>query len=72
MSDDSVTIRQRADELVDRHGGVRRAARAIGIDDAYFSRLRDGQKKEPSARVLRKLGLTRVVTYRRRRERTQR
>lgn len=61
----TVTLKQRAEELVEQHGGVRRAARAIGLDAAYFIRLRDGGKKEPSAWVLRKMGLERVVSYRR-------
>lgn len=60
-----ITIQSRADELVEQHGGVSAAARAIGIDNAYFSRLRNGFKTEPSVRVLRKMGLERVVTYRR-------
>lgn len=61
----SVTIKQRADELIKQHGGVRRAALAIGVDGAYFSRLLSGENKDPSLWVLRKMGIERVVTYRR-------
>lgn len=50
-------------QAIDRHGGVRVAARALRIDHAYLYRLRSGEKSDPSDAVLRKLGLRRVVTY---------
>ena len=59
----TTTLRERATELVNQHGGVRRAARALGLDAAYFLRLLRGEKDNPSAAVLRKMGLKRVVTY---------
>jgi len=60
-----VTIQTRCRELVEQHGGVRKAARALDMDPGYFLRLADGNKSSPSDEILRKLGLVRVVTYRR-------
>lgn len=54
---------QRLAELVLRHGSLRAVGRVLEIDHAYLSRLYHGEKKEPSAAVLKKLGLRRVVTY---------
>ncbi len=53
-----------ARSLVKRHGGLRAAARATGIDAAYLCRLRAGLKLNPGPTVLLKLGLER--TYRKR------
>jgi Helix-turn-helix. len=52
-------------KLVQTHGGVRSAARVLGINYAYLSRLQSGQKSNPTPEVLRKLGLRRVVFYER-------
>ena len=52
------------DRLAMKHGGLRAAARAAGIDAGYLSRLRSGQKEQPSDQVLAALGLERVVSYR--------
>ena len=52
-------------KLVQAHGGVRSAARALGLDCGYLSRLQSGQKSNPTPEVLRKLGLKRVVFYER-------
>lgn len=52
-------------KLVQTHGGVRPAARVLGINYAYLSRLQSGQKSNPTPEVLRKLGLKRVVFYER-------
>lgn len=49
--------------LVFKHGGVRAAARAIGVNYAYLSRLQSGEKSNPTPAVLRKLGLRKVVSY---------
>lgn len=49
--------------IVLKHGGVRAAARAIGVNYAYLSRLQSGEKSNPTAAVLRKLGLRKVVSY---------
>ncbi len=56
-------IRTRILQLQREHGGLRAAARAVGTSPSYMIRLRDGMKMEPSARVLRKLGLAKKVTY---------
>jgi hypothetical protein len=50
-------------ELEEQHGGLRAAARVLRCDAAYLMRLRDGDKTNPSAAMLRKLGLKKVVTY---------
>lgn len=49
--------------IIARHGGVRPAARAIGVNYAYLSRLQTGEKANPTTAVLRKLGLRKVVSY---------
>ena len=56
-------IRTRIQQLQREHGGLRAAARATGRSPSYMIRLRDGEKLEPSARLLRKLGLEKKVTY---------
>ena len=55
-------LTERIDELVIRHGGLRAAARVLGIDPAYLSKLRQGKKTNPSTQLLRRLKLQRVVT----------
>jgi len=50
-------------ELEVQHGGLRAAARVLDCDAAYLLRLRDGEKRNPGAAMLRKLGLKKVVTY---------
>jgi transcriptional regulator with XRE-family HTH domain len=58
-----MTLSQCIDRLVKKHGGVRALARAAGIDAGYVTRLRNGDKSEPSDTMLAALGLERVVTY---------
>ena len=48
----------------EEHGSLRAAAKAIGVDAGYLSRLRNGEKLNPGDDVLAALGLERVVTYR--------
>lgn len=60
-----MTLGARLGELILRHGSLRAVGRVLEIDHAYLSRLYHGQKKEPSAAVLKKIGLRRVVTYER-------
>lgn len=50
-------------ELEAQHGSLRAAARVLRCDAAYLLRLRDGEKRNPSTAMLRKLGLKKVVTY---------
>lgn len=55
----------RIDEIAALFGSLREAADILQIDAGYLSRLRSGEKTEPSDEVLRKLGLRRVVSYER-------
>ena len=48
----------------EKHGGLRAAAKALGIDPAYLSRLKSGEKTSPSAEVLAAFGLERRSYYR--------
>ena len=54
-------LRDRIIELERQHGSLRAAARVLQIDPAYLLRLRDGQKTNPGATVLRRLKLKKVV-----------
>lgn len=56
-------LAERILELIAQHDGIRPAARVLGIDPAYLLRLYDGEKTNPSAVILKKLGLKKVVTY---------
>lgn len=58
-------LRDRAAELITLFGSVREAAGALGIDPAYLQRLSKGQKANPSAETLKKLGLRRTEIYER-------
>jgi transcriptional regulator with XRE-family HTH domain len=58
-------LSERVDELIRQHGSLRAVARVTEIDAGYLSRLCAGEKVNPSAPVLRRLGLRRVVTYER-------
>lgn len=49
--------------VVDKHGGVRAASRATGVDKAFISRLLRGGKTAPSDETLNKLGLEAVPLY---------
>lgn len=48
---------------IERHGSLREAARALGVDHVYLWRLSVGQRNNPSAALLKKLGLRRIVGY---------
>ena len=48
----------------EEHGSLRAAAKSIGVDAGYLSRLKSGDKVNPSDEVLAALGLERTVTYR--------
>jgi len=56
-------LQQRIGELIEQHGSLRAAGRALNIDHAYLWRLYEGTKREPTPAVLKKLGLRRVVSY---------
>lgn len=53
----------RVDALVNQHGGLRKAARALQIDAAYLLRIGRGEKVNPTTPTLRKLGLRKVTIY---------
>ena len=59
-----ITVQARVQELTEQHGGINRAARAIGANQGYLSRLRDGYYDNPSPDVVRKLGLRTVYEVR--------
>lgn len=60
-----MTLAERIDELIERHGSLRAVARVTEIDAGYLSRLRSGEKASPQKDKLRRLGLRRVVSYER-------
>lgn len=49
--------------VVEKHGGVRAAERATGVDKSFISRLMNGHKVAPSAETLAALGLRAVPLY---------
>lgn len=57
------TLKERCEALIEKHGGLRAAARAVDVERSYFYRMATGQKDNPSSAVLRKLGLRREITY---------
>ena len=58
-----MTLQERIDQLVQQHGSLRAVARVTEIDVGYLSRLRAGEKANPGADYLRRLGLRRVVAF---------
>ncbi len=56
-------IRQAIEALELKHGSLRAAARAVDMDVAYMWRLKQGVKRGPGDKTLRKLGLERSVTF---------
>ena len=58
-----VTLEEAVLSIVTRHGGVRSAARATGVDKSFISRLMRGHKVAPGAETLRALGLRSVPLY---------
>jgi len=63
ISSAETVLRWRVEAICEHFGGVRAAGRALKINYAYLSRLKNGEKSNPTPRVLRKLGLQKVVTY---------
>lgn len=57
-------IQKSVQRLVDRHGSLRAAAKATGLSAGYLSRLRSGQKTNPTISTLALLGLKVEVTKR--------
>lgn len=57
------TLDEAVREVVARHGGVRAAERATGVDKSFISRLMNGRKVHPSADTLKALRLRSVPLY---------
>lgn len=68
MTEEQQVLSDAVDVLVQRHGGLRKAARAIEVNYAYLSRLWNGLKSNPTDEVLRKLNLERKVSFEPRRK----
>ena len=60
-----VIVDTRIKELVEQHGSLRAAAKAIDMDAGYLSNLAKGKRQCPSDGTLHKLGLRRVISYER-------
>ena len=58
-----VTLKERIDELCEKHGSLRNTSKIIDVDFGYLSGLRSGEKNNPSEKIISKLGLKKVVTY---------
>ena len=59
-----ITLTEAVDAIVNKHGGVRAAAAATGVDKSFISRLMNGKKVNPSEKTLAALGLRAVPLYR--------
>jgi hypothetical protein len=59
--DDALT--EAVQRAIDKHGGLRAAARALDINWAYLWRLHRGEKRNPTTKVLRKLKLRKIVLF---------
>lgn len=64
MATGLITLKEAVQNVVDKHGGIRAASRATGVDKAFISRLLRGLKTEPSYETLAKLGLRHEPLYR--------
>lgn len=56
-------LQLRVSELVGQHGSYRAAGKALKLSPPYLCRLFLGQATNPTDEVLKKLGLVRIVTY---------
>ncbi len=54
-------IRRKVREAVKRYGGLRAAARSIGVPYSYLGAIQSGTRSNPGDWYLRKLGLRRVT-----------
>jgi hypothetical protein len=60
-----VALPERVKELIETHGSLRSAARALEIDAGYLHRLGSGEKQNPDDGLLEKMGLRRVIYFER-------
>ena len=58
-----MTLEAAVRTVVAKHGGVRAAERATGVDKSFISRLMNGHKVAPSAETLEAMGLRSVPLY---------
>lgn len=58
-----LTLEQAVRSVVEKHGGIRAAERATGVDKGFMSRLMRGLKTAPSDDTLARLGLRSVPLY---------
>jgi hypothetical protein len=56
-------IQEAAERLIKRHGSLRKAEAATGINYAYLQRLAKDERSDPSDDTLAKLGLRKRVSY---------
>lgn len=63
MIDPYDVVREQIGQLIHRHGSLRKCARVLEISPAYLSRLFRGEKDEPSEKLLRKMGLRKIISY---------
>ena len=56
-------IQKAAKAAIKKHGGLRKAARVMGISPAYLCRLQNGERTNGSPETLAKLGIRRRVIY---------
>lgn len=57
----NMTLANRIGDLEVEHGGLRSAAKAIGVDPGYLSRLKSGDAHSPSYLMCEKMGLIKVI-----------
>lgn len=65
QADDAITLTDRIAELIEQHGSLRAAARALQTNPGYLCRLASGEKSNPGEEVLTCMGLRAVTTYER-------
>jgi len=58
-----LTLEDAVAKIVKKHGGVRAASIATGVDKSFISRLMNGKKVAPSTDTLNKLGLKAIPKY---------
>ena len=56
-------LTEAVDREIQKHGGLRPAARALEINPAYLWRLQKGEKRNPTAKVMRKLRVRKVEYF---------
>lgn len=59
----AASLPEHIDRIATVFGSLRKMAEALDIDVGYLSRLRSGEKADPSDEILATLGLRRTVTY---------